>query len=356
MDRTDSRTYSINDFREWNNAGTLTLAPKFQRRSVWTDKARSYLIDTVLRDLPMPKVFMRQYLDDAGRTIREIVDGQQRLRTILSYVQNGFPVMRVHGREEFGGKYYEDLPKNNRDSFLNYNISVDVLVGATDVEVLDVFARLNTYGVRLNKQELINAKYFGHFKQTVYSLGFEFYRFWVENDIFSETDVARMLEAELSGEIIIAMLDGIQSRSVVEKYYRKYDDEFPEKSLIVERFKLCMDLIGEITENRLRDSKFSSSHLFYSIYCAIYDFLYGLPESSTEQVTFDAETVARVRATLWDIDALFEQEYEFLRDIDLRFVEASTRRTTDLSARRIRHQYLVTRLVRDIKSRRDLNG
>ncbi|MBA7620512.1 hypothetical protein ES703_27862 [subsurface metagenome] len=352
MDRTDSRTYSVNDFREWNNAGTLVLVPKFQRRSVWSEKARSYLIDTVLRDLPMPKLFMRQYIDDAGRTIREIVDGQQRIRTILTYLQNGFPVMHVHGHDELGGRYYDDLPKNKRDSFLNYSISVDVLIGATDVEVLDIFARLNTYGVRLNKQELINAKYFGRFKQTVYNLGFQFYRFWIENDIFSETGVARMLEAELTGELSIAMLAGLQSRKVVENYYRKYDDDFPDEPIIIERFQSCMDLIGEITENRLRASNFSSAHLFYSLYCAIYDLLYGLPQSSTERVKFEPETIARVRATLWDIDDVFEQEYEFLLEGDLKFVEASNRRTTDLSARQIRHQYLVTRLTRDIKSRR----
>ena len=244
MDRTDSRTYSVNDFREWSNVGTLVLAPKFQRRAVWSAKGRSYLIDTLLRDLPISKIFM------------ELVDGQQRIRTILSYLKNGFPVMHAHGGDGFGGKYYDDLPKGAKDTFLNYSISVDVLIGANDTEVLDIFARLNTYGVRLNKQELINANYFGHFKQTVYSLGHEFYRFWVENGIFSEMGIARMLEAELTGELVIAMLADIQSRKVVGNYYRKYDDEFDEKPVVVDRFKRCMDLIGEITENRLCTTAF----------------------------------------------------------------------------------------------------
>jgi uncharacterized protein with ParB-like and HNH nuclease domain len=95
MEKHSTRTLSINDFREWYEASVLVLAPKFQRRSVWPDKARSYLIDTVLRDLPMPKLFMRQEIDDSGRTIREIVDGQQRIRTVLAYIENGFPVMHV---------------------------------------------------------------------------------------------------------------------------------------------------------------------------------------------------------------------------------------------------------------------
>jgi len=127
--------------------------------------------------------------------------------------------------------------------------------------------------------------------------------------------------------------------------------EFDEKPMVVDRFKRCMDLVGEITENRLRLSKFSSAHLFYSLYCAIYDLLYGLPESATEQAGFDSQTIVRTRTTLCDIDALFEAEYESLRGHDLLFVEASTRRTTDLSARQARHKYLVGRITRDIKRR-----
>ena len=43
----DSRTYSINDFVEWDKQGQLELNPVFQRRAVWSDKAKSYLIDTI---------------------------------------------------------------------------------------------------------------------------------------------------------------------------------------------------------------------------------------------------------------------------------------------------------------------
>jgi len=351
MEQTSSRTYSVNDFREWDKSDTLVLVPKFQRRAVWSDKARSYLIDTVLRNLPVPKIFMRQYLDDAGRTIREIVDGQQRIRTILSYFQNGFPVMQVHGGDEYGGKYYEDLPKENREGFLNYNISVDVLIGASDVEVLDIFARLNTYGVRLNRQELINAKYFGAFKSVVYQLGYEFYHFWVENFILTEIDITRMVEAELTSELVIAMLSGIQSRKVIERYYRDYDDEFAQKEMVIEQFKSCMDLIGELTYGRLPTSNFSSRHLFYSLYCAIYDLSYGFPGSSIEQIQFNKTTIPKIKNTLMDIDSIFEIESDEILKRDREFFDASTKHTTDLAARNTRHQYIVKRIIRELPSR-----
>jgi hypothetical protein len=351
MDRYSSRTNSINDFREWSEAGVLILAPKFQRRSVWSDKARSYLIDTVIRKLPMPKIFMRQEIDDAGRTIREIVDGQQRIRTVLSYLQNAFPIMRVHGGDDFGGKYYNDLDRDTQREFIQYEFAVDLLIGASEPEVLDIFARLNTYGVRLNKQELINAKYFGYFKNTVYRLGYEFYRFWVDNDILSQPEIARMLEAELTADLVIATLSGIKSRKVVEGYYKDYDDQFPEQPMVVDRFRRCMDTIGEVMEDRLAMSNFSSKHLFYSLYCAIYDLMYGLPGSSTKQVEFDRTSIPKIRNILMDIDFIFEQEPDEIVGGEREFYDASTRHTTDLSARAIRHEYIVRRIARELQSR-----
>ncbi|MBK9722146.1 MAG: DUF262 domain-containing protein [Saprospiraceae bacterium] len=105
MKNFDSRTYSINDFLEWSNSGQLELNPKFQRRSVWTDTARSYLMDTIVRGKPIPKVFIRQKLNvQTRKSIREVVDGQQRLRTILSYLKDGFVISKKH-HPTFGGLF-----------------------------------------------------------------------------------------------------------------------------------------------------------------------------------------------------------------------------------------------------------
>lgn len=63
MKNFDSRTYSINDFLEWHDKKQLVLSPKFQRRAVWSENAKSYLMDTILRGKPIPKVFIRQKLN-----------------------------------------------------------------------------------------------------------------------------------------------------------------------------------------------------------------------------------------------------------------------------------------------------
>ena len=60
MKQFDARAYSVADFLEWDGANLLDLSPKFQRRSVWTRAAKSFLIDTILRGKPMPKVLITQ--------------------------------------------------------------------------------------------------------------------------------------------------------------------------------------------------------------------------------------------------------------------------------------------------------
>ena len=54
------KTAIINDFREWNDRKELILAPEFQRRKVWSEKAKSYLVDTILKGFPIPGIYIRQ--------------------------------------------------------------------------------------------------------------------------------------------------------------------------------------------------------------------------------------------------------------------------------------------------------
>lgn len=228
MKNFDSRTYSVNDFREWNDRKELELQPKFQRRNVWSDKARSYLIDTIIRSKPIPKLFIRQDIDaKTKRTVREVVDGQQRLRTIFSFLEDGFKLNKTHSAE-YGGKFFSELPDDVQTGILKYELSVDLLLDAPDKEVLDIFARLNSYAVKLNSQELRNATWFGAFKTISYTLALEYASFWSSNTIFSDNQILRMAEAELVSELVIAMKDGIKGRKAIDAYYKQYDDDFKE--------------------------------------------------------------------------------------------------------------------------------
>ncbi|MGA1980568.1 MAG: DUF262 domain-containing protein [Sedimentisphaerales bacterium] len=331
MIRFASKHYCINDFREWDDRGELQLTPKFQRRAVWSDKARSFLMDTVICGYPISKIFMRHDIDPkTKKSIREIVDGQQRIRAILNYLKDGFKISKNHN-EEYGGKYYSQLPLKVQKQILQHEISVDVLLGAEDTDVLDIFARLNTYTVKLNKQELINSKYFGLFKQSVYSLGYEYVNFWLKNKVLTEKEVARMGEAEFASELIIIVIDGLQDRKKIEDYYGKFDDVFGKRKYVSDQFKETIDTISEIMGENLSESNFSKKPLFYSLFGVIKELLPSkIQKRDYPKILSALEKVDNILNS--DIDDLSKKEYAFH--------DACTKHVTDLSRREVRHAFI----------------
>lgn len=74
-------------------------------RALWPPNASSFLIDTILRGLPIPKLYMRQHLElRRSRTVREVVDGQQRVRAVLKFCADELRLNQSHG--PYGGKLY----------------------------------------------------------------------------------------------------------------------------------------------------------------------------------------------------------------------------------------------------------
>jgi hypothetical protein len=203
MKNFDTRVYSVADFLEWRNGNLLDLSPDFQRRAVWTEKAKSFLIDTLIREKPIPKLILSQELR-SGRNVRVVVDGQQRLRAIFEFVDGAFAVSRAHN-PEIAGVYFDSLPHDVQKSLLKYELGVDLLFDPEYVDLLDIFARINTYTVRLNRQETFNARYLGFFKQSVYTYGRKYVHYFLGGGILTKTQVSRMAEAELAADLMIAL-------------------------------------------------------------------------------------------------------------------------------------------------------
>lgn len=347
MNDFEPRVYSINDFLEWDARGELKISPKFQRRAVWKPQAKSYLIDTILRGIPLPKIFIRAKTNPRIRkTVREIVDGQQRIGTILSFVKDGFRISKVHN-EEYGGMAYSELPEKVQSDFLNYGLSVDVLQDMEDRAVLEIFARLNTYSVTLNKQELYNAKYFGYFKQLVYELGGEYLTFWGESGILTDRKIARMGEAELVADLLIAVLDGFQSRKNAERYYKMYEEDFPNRQTIRGNFTAVMDLIGNLFGDALRETSFKTSPNFYGLFVALYHMNYGIPGLEAPRKPVEKKDYAKIRNCLEDINSIIENE-----DVPkeyAEFVKSTKDATTDVPARTTRCQFIAEKLYQAIQ-------
>ncbi|WP_143279181.1 DUF262 domain-containing protein [Bradyrhizobium sp. C9] len=136
--------------------------PDYQRPPAWSRKQKQLLLDTILREYDIPKMYWRA-VKRADGVEYEVVDGQQRLRTIWEFRKGDFALAKdmddICGYKVAGMKY-EDLPLDVRTIFDAYPVDVVVVDDAAQAdqedEVRDMFLRLQN-GTILKAQEKRNA-------------------------------------------------------------------------------------------------------------------------------------------------------------------------------------------------------
>jgi len=349
-----SRPISVKEIKEMAERGELDLSPEFQRRDVWSDKARSFLMDTIIRGKPIPKIFIRTTENPVtGKTLHQVVDGQQRLTTVLSFLKDGFPINKVHN-PELGNKRFKHLEISSQKDILYYEFICDFLLDAPDYEVWDIFARLNKYPVKINDQELRNSQYYGEFKSTVYELAREFNTFWLKNNIFTAKQISRMGEAEFVSELLIAISSGIKAKNkpVIDNAYKEWDESFPGRLTLVKHFIHTMDIIGAIFEETSKDNSFRRVPLFYTLFCSVYHMQYGLPGLKYKRSPTKINDIPKIRIALEKVDEIFEvdkSEVSKLPKSEQEFRLATDVHTIHASNRIIRAEYVISLMYNAIK-------
>ncbi len=131
-----------------NNFNILTV-PFFQRESkIWTSKTKELLIDSLFRGWKIPKIYLNI---PENQKEYEIVDGQQRIFTIMDFIQNNF---KINWEDE--KKYFKDLREEERQYFLNRVLDVEICFNSSDEEIALLYSRLQE-GASLNPAEKIHA-------------------------------------------------------------------------------------------------------------------------------------------------------------------------------------------------------
>ena len=267
--------YPVSDLLTWMDERTLILNADFQRRAVWQPQAKAYLIDTILRDRPMPNIYLRTKTDlKTRRNYREVVDGQQRLRSIHEFANGDFALGKIAG--EFAGMRYDDLDPEAKEGFLSYRTGVVQLFNASDAEVLDVFHRINAHSLSLNRQELRHGKYQGSFRNTVVDGAKRWSVLWDRYRVVSIREWVRMVDNELIAQMLGIVLEGVQDggQPAIDKLYEKYDKDIPEWAArkldrIVQRILDDFPVIA--------DTPLIRGPHFLMLFAAMGHALYGLP-------------------------------------------------------------------------------
>jgi len=224
-------TWQVSDVIQWFRSKELIINERFQRHSVWKPEAKTYLIDSILLELPIPKIYIRTILDPKRQSsIREIIDGQQRIRSIVEFANDEFSLSSRS--EMFRGKRYSDLSEEYQNIFLGYTLTVEHLLNANDDDVIDIFARINSYTVTLNAAEMRHAKVQSEFKFSVRRCSQAHRRFIEKYEIFTTHQRFRMLDDEFFSQVYQILHDGVVDggQKNIDRFYRIMTDEkFGEK-------------------------------------------------------------------------------------------------------------------------------
>ena len=290
----NSSPHPISDIRDWSKAGRLELRPDFQRRALWSAPARIMLMDTILRGVPMPKIFLSNTIQD-DNTYRIVIDGQQRITAILDFLRDQFSLEKPYTGDK-KGKRFSELDQETQDRFLSYRIDFNEAYNTSDEENREVYSRVNKYTVPLNKQELRRADYPGDFLTVSEELAIKEYIDSV--GIFTPANRRRYADVEYVSELLAAMICGIQDKkATLDNFYIKYAEwNAIHKIKIMERFSNVLKEIGVIFDDSLdiKKTRFRQKSDFYTLFLVIDEFVSEgrtIEQKETRYLREDLETL-----------------------------------------------------------------
>lgn len=223
--RRQPTTQQITWFLDLSRNSQLDLDPPYQRKSVWTLKDRKFFLDTIFRNYPAPPVFIHRTVNDNGYTTYHVVDGKQRLETILSFFDNKLAIAADFGDTNLNGKKFKELSQDYKRKFWDYTLVVDFIDSVNGTNIEEVFDRVNRNARNLQAQELRHARFNGWFINYVEEESDT--EFWWQFKISTRERDKRMKNVQFVSELLMVVLNekiiGFDQIEI-DKTYAAYDD------------------------------------------------------------------------------------------------------------------------------------
>ena len=233
--------------------------PDYQRPAVWTKAQKQLLIDSILRDYDIPKI----YLYHKGNNEFDVVDGQQRIRAILAFYNNEFALSKdadpVNGYEVANKKYCE-LDDDITDIIDGYNLNLVILDTPNQDEIREMFLRLQN-GTTLKAQEKRNA---------MPRKMRDFIKSLTNHDFFTKLPFANtrftydLIAAQMTLLALSKGIRNIKDRDINEMYEKNKD--FDSKSAEAKNIRQALDYLNKMFPEKVPELKrYSTISLFILI-------------------------------------------------------------------------------------------
>lgn len=136
----------------------VELSPDFQRNDVWKNNQKSELIESILMGIPIPVIYLFENKDG----IKQVVDGKQRISTIIDFQNEKITLKNLRILDELNNKTFSQLPPKLQAKFEDYQLFCYIIQPPTPERIkYDIFDRVNRAGTRINHQEMREALYRG---------------------------------------------------------------------------------------------------------------------------------------------------------------------------------------------------
>lgn len=289
----------------WYRDGALLVNRRYQRKLVWTLAEKQKLMDSLLQEYPIPLIILAE-MQSRSPSAFEILDGLQRLHTIVSFIENAFATEdgRYFNVDEFtrakeereSGRFTESssgkkITRTEVAKILDYVLPISIIRNASEKVVTDVFGRINSYGHRLSDQERRQAGLLSEFSKFVrmtaceirgdvsietlclhqmpeisvdlpksrygYSVQAEDV-FWVRQGILRSTDLRDSLDEQVIADIAACIVSsGLieRSKDTLDRIYDQSKDDSAQVSAsfctygaerLKSEIKYCIELLDKI--------------------------------------------------------------------------------------------------------------
>ena len=326
--------------------GSLDIAPNFQGNAVWTDIQKSYLIDTILQGMPIPEIYMQDPVDADGDERHIVVDGQQRLRSVLEFVNNELSLEGDDVARKWRGLTFDDLGEAEKKAVFGYKFVARILPAhLSEDEIRGVFSRINKNVESLTDQELRNSTYGGPFIRTVKDIANDD-PFWSDCGVFSANDYRRMNDQEFISELMIAHLYGPQNKKDnLDRYYINNEEVFDDRRSILKTFNLVTNEITRILPS-LKGTRWRKKSDFYTLFLAL--------AARVDELPFDEDRLASISAKLIElgkaVDAIVrvdENDWGSVPEDVKKYARAVSRAASDRGNRVARTEAFVSYVLGD---------
>ncbi|UPJ57825.1 DUF262 domain-containing protein [Bradyrhizobium sp. 192] len=205
-------TKSVLDLWNLYERNHLNLEPGFQRQSVWNERDRAKLVDSILRNYPLPAIFLYKREED-GHLVFDVIDGKQRIESLLMFI--GALRGRFYTRTQLPGSdelEWIDWPLMKRRGLQHLITGYEIPVIEVDGElgeIIEVFVRINSTGKALTRQEKRHARYYrSPFLKEASRLANRFTKYFLKNGILTAGQIDRMKHVEFVSELMLSLVQG----------------------------------------------------------------------------------------------------------------------------------------------------